>query len=171
MKRKPFHQPQGRVPRIPPFYVADMEKFAVAVEKLQAVKFPQIPAPPLESIRRFHVASGLHPDYMPDTDEVIDLVLSKHAIEGAQREWERKGVKVILPTRLPMDKVRVVEQGVYRDRLDRVLVRVRHDAQWDLILSIFYRVRADSPKGLITAWVNSVSDQHYTLGKGVYERP
>jgi hypothetical protein len=169
-RNKKFHTPLGRIPRIPPFYVADMGKLALAAHKLQATEFPTIPALPLSALRRFHVVTGLHPDFMP-MDEEINLIPSRHAVEESQNEWEEKRVRVFLPTRLNMEKVKVVEQGIYHDRLDRLLVRVKHDAQWDLVMSLFWRVRPGTPKGIITAWVNRTSDRHYTLGKGVYERP
>jgi hypothetical protein len=171
MKRNKLHVAVGRIPRTPQFRVEDMGKLALYSTELNAAKFPAFKVLPLHTLRRFHVVTGLHPDFMPNTDETIVLVPSRHSVEEAQNEWAEKGVRVYLPTHLPMDKVSIIEQGVYNNRLDRLLVRVRHDSEWDLVLSILYRTKPGSPKGIITAWVNRTGDKHYTLGRGVYERP
>jgi hypothetical protein len=147
--------------------VEDMAAVSLAAKRLQATKFPSVASCPLCDLKRYHYQLGLHPDYVPNFDEPIHLVLSQHAIRGAQREMERKGVDIMLPTQVDFSKVTLVEQGIRNGVLDRVLVRMAHDATWDLVMSISMRGKS---KWLITAWANRSSDRHYTLDESLYER-
>jgi hypothetical protein len=165
-----FYAPKDRIARKPFSIVDSMATVSVAAEKLQANKFPRIAAPELIELRRFHVAIGLHPEYLPDTNNILRLVPSRHAVLGAQREQERKGVTVHLPTVLDFSQVALIEQGIYQNALERILIRIRHDAQWDLVLSILMTGQKNA-KWIITAWINSRTDRHHTLDRTLYENP
>jgi len=167
---KKFYAPKDRIARKPFSIVDSMMAVSIAVEKLQASRFPRIAAPELIELRRFHVAIGLHPDYLPDTNNILRLVPSRHAVLGAQREQERKGVAVHLPTVLDFSQAALIEQGIYENALERILIRIRHDAQWDLVLSVLMTGQKDA-KWIITAWINRRTDRHHTLNRSLYENP